>query len=213
MPEEGVSKFVLHYTHMPAGSVDLPEALNQWRSRLWQHRLIGYLAASGGGIGYGNVSRRIQTGLSGAGFRGFIISGTQTGALAMLDASQYCLVTDWDAEQNRVTAQGPVRPSSEALTHGMLYDLDADINVVFHVHSATIWQAARRLGLATTKPAVAYGTPEMASEVARLYRNADFTRQTVFAMGGHRDGIVAFGPDEETAGRALLETLEHSQRL
>ncbi len=42
---------------------------------------------------------------------------------------------------------------------------------------------------------VPYGTPEMAREVQRLFRETDVRARRIFAMAGHKDGIVAFGQD------------------
>ena len=42
---------------------------------------------------------------------------------------------------------------------------------------------------------VPYGTPEMAREVQRLFRETDVRTRKIFAMAGHTDGIVAFGQD------------------
>ena len=214
MPDEGVIKFDLRYTYAEPENPTPPAALNTWRNRLWQLQLIGQQAGRYGGAGYGNVSRRIEAPDTPAGHPRFIISGTQTGALARLDAKHFCVVTDWDVKRNHVIARGPVRPSSETLTHGTFYSQDDDINVVFHVHSPAIWHAAHRLGLACSDPAIAYGTPEMAAEVARLFSKMDVRRgASIFAMGGHEDGVIAFGIDEESAGAVLLNALERSQQL
>ena len=211
MQEEGIIKFDLHYTYAEPESPAPLAALNTWRNRLWQLQLIGQQAGRYGGAGFGNISRRIEAQNAPAGHREFIITGSQTGKLACLDARHYCIVTDWNVQCNRVIARGPVRPSSEALTHGTLYDQDDDIRVVFHVHSPAIWRAARRLGLTSSDPAIAYGTPEMAEEVTRLFRETNVGRTALFTMGGHEDGVIAFGPDEETTGTLLLKTLESSR--
>ncbi|MGB5539015.1 MAG: class II aldolase/adducin family protein [Gammaproteobacteria bacterium] len=213
MPDEGVIKFDLRYTYAEPENPRPPSALNAWRNRLWQLQLIGQQAGRYGGAGYGNVSRRIEVPYTHAGHPRFIISGTQTGALARLDARHYCVVTDWDIQCNRVIARGPVRPSSEALTHGMLYNQNNDINVVFHVHSPAIWRTAHRLGLTCSDPDVAYGTPEMAAEVARLFTNTDVGQSSILVMGGHEDGVIAFGFDEESAGAVLLNALERSKQM
>lgn len=210
--EEGVIKFDLRYTRADARAGELPAALNTWRNRLRELGLIGQRPDRYDGAGYGNVSRRIGPADAPVGQRGFIISGTQTGALAELDARHYCVVTAWDIRHNRVTAHGPIQPSSEALTHRAVYDQDAGIQVVLHVHSPDIWQAAGRLGLVRSDPAVAYGTPAMAGEVNRLFRETQVRQTGILVMGGHVDGVIAFGGNEQTAGRLLLETLERSRQ-
>ena len=59
-------------------------------------------------------------------------------------------------------AQGPVKPSSEAMTHSMIYDQDVDAGCVLHAHSSVIWNHAAELGLPTTAANISYGTPQMA---------------------------------------------------
>jgi hypothetical protein len=54
---------------------------------------------------------------------------------------------------------------------------------------------------------VAYGTTAMATEVGRLYRETSLAEGRVLAMGGHEDGIIAFGRTPEEAGSAFTEAL------
>jgi len=212
MQEEGIIKFDLRFTYAVTETPAQLDILNSWRNRLWQLRLIGRQAERYGGAGYGNVSCRIGAPDAPEGRRQFIISGSQTGDLPQLDVRHYCIVTGWNLQANRVIAHGPIRPSSESLTHGTLYDQDDDIRVIFHVHSPAIWQAAARLGLPRTDPAVSYGTPGMAREVARLFMSTNVWQRGIFIMGGHEDGVIGFGMDADTAGNILLEALECSQQ-
>jgi len=210
---EGVIKFDLCYSFAePVTPTELNE-LNSWRSRLWQLRLIGQDPLRYDGYGFGNVSQRYGPHTAASGERAFLISGTQTGAMPELDARHYTLVESYDAAANRVVAQGPVKPSSESLTHGILYDLDTRIQAVLHVHSPDIWQTADALGIPITEASVAYGTPAMAAEVQRLFRETDVLRLRIFSMGGHADGIVAFGQTVAEAGATLLEALARAQQL
>jgi ribulose-5-phosphate 4-epimerase/fuculose-1-phosphate aldolase len=213
MAMEGVIKFDLCYR--VTGPVALPELgeLNAWRSRLWQLRLVGQEPQRYDGYGFGNVSLRCGPRDAPPGTRAFLISGTQTGALPELDGGHYTVVESYDAAANRVVAHGPVKPSSESLTHGILYDLDIRIQAVLHVHSPDIWKAADALGIPVTDAAVAYGTPAMAAEVQRLFRETDVLRQQIFSMGGHEDGIVAFGQTVAEAGTTLMAALAQAQRL
>jgi len=207
MQDEGVIKFELDYARSPSDpSLDFTE-LSAMRQRLWQLGLIGQSPDRYEGVGYGNVSRRIRPGEL-----PFLVSGSQTGATEWLQATQYSRVIDFDLASNRVRATGPVPPSSEALTHGMLYELDRSIQVVLHVHSARIWDAADRLGLPQTRRNVAYGTPAMAHEVMRLFRDGGMRERGLFVMGGHRDGIIAFGDTVRTAGKILLDCHAHCGR-
>jgi len=204
---EGVIKFELYYEETGPLALDELIELNQWRSRIWKLRLIGQDPGRYEGYGYGNVSQRSGASDAARGERTFVISGTQTGALPELDNRHYTKVEHYDPGANRVEAKGPIRPSSESLTHGIVYDQDPAIRAVLHVHSPDIWQAAGRLGIPVTNDAVAYGTPAMAAEVLRLFRDTHIRQQRIFAMGGHKDGIVAFGESVAEAGDALMTTL------
>jgi L-ribulose-5-phosphate 4-epimerase len=53
----------------------------------------------------------------------------------------------------------------------------------------------------------------MAAEVQRLFRETDVLRQGIFSMGGHEDGIVAFGQTVAAAGNTLLTMLTRAQQL
>jgi ribulose-5-phosphate 4-epimerase/fuculose-1-phosphate aldolase len=200
---EGVIQFDLQWRQTDAIQADL-SALNAWRDILWKLELIGEDPLRYQGYGFGNVSQRHGTGNQ------FIISGTQTGDEVKIGAQHYALVTEFDPGSNRVVAEGPVRPSSESMTHGVTYTLDASVNCVLHVHSPDIWNAAAGLSLPLTRNEVAYGTPEMAKEVERLFNETDVREQGIFAMAGHQDGVVAFGSTPEAAGVALIKTLARS---
>lgn len=196
-PLDGVTKFELRYTRSAPLEFAPLRALNAWRTLLHRLGLIGQDPRRYGGVGFGNVSQRIAE-------QKFAITGTQTGGLARLDAQHYALIEDCDIAGNRVVARGPIEPSSESLTHAMLYRLSADIHCVLHVHAPQLWGSARALGIAFTDPGVAYGTPAMAVEMQRLHRAGAFERRGLVAMGGHVDGVVAFGANARAAGFALL---------
>jgi hypothetical protein len=136
-----------------------------------------------------------------------VITGSQTGGVPVLAPEHFTIVTAYDPEENLLVSRGPVQPSSESLTHGSVYDQDGEIRWVMHVHSPEIWQHAEALGLPVTAPDVSYGSPEMAAEVARLFRETDVCERRIFAMGGHEDGIISFGKTAEAAAKALFEML------
>lgn len=200
---EGVIRFDLQWRQTGPVQADL-SALNAWRGILWKLGLIGQDPRRYDGAGFGNVSLRRGSGQQ------FIISGSQTGHLALVDERHYALVTDFDPGANRVVSEGPVRPSSESMTHGVIYRLDDSVNCILHVHSPDIWNAASALALPMTHSDVAYGTPEMAAEVGRLFGETDVGQRGIFAMAGHLDGVVAFGPTPEAAGVSLIKALARS---
>lgn len=198
--QEGVIQFDLQWQQTGVINADLT-ALNAWRGILWKLGLIGQDQDRYNGADFGNVSQRQ------ASSQQLIISGSQTGHIEQTHERHYALVTDFDPATNRVVSEGPVRPSSETMTHGVIYRLGTSVNCVLHVHSPDIWNAASELSLPTTRPDVGYGTPEMATVVHRLFSETDARTRGIFAMAGHQDGVVAFGPTPETAGACLIKTL------
>ena len=201
---EGVIRYRLDYRPGPLPADPGLEPLFRWFARCRERHLIGRSPGLYDGFAYGNISIRSR--------RGFIISGTQTGGEARLTPDDLALVEDLSAEENWIRATGPAKPSSEAMTHGQIYQQLAAVGAIIHAHSAVIWQRAQALGMPLTPARAAYGTPEMAAEVAALLRSS--TESTgIFAMGGHQDGIVSYGPDMESAGNRMLDTLAGAESL
>lgn len=202
MIDEGYTKYTVDWHRAPALPAATIAELNDCRNRLYDAGLVGYYEAHG--VGFGNVSIRAPAG------QGFIISGTGTGEIAHSDERHYSRVTEYDIDANRVVCRGPVQASSETLTHAAIYELDPAIRAVVHVHSAELWQ---RLidRLPTTAANVPYGTPEMAHEFRRLYRQTDFADNGVAVMAGHEEGIVAFGADLEQAEHRILQLVSNGE--
>lgn len=206
-PKEGVIKFDLQFTPAPPlPAMELAE-LNGWRRILFMLGLTGHDPKRYAGLSFGNVSLRLPPYAAPSLARPFVVSGTQTGGLPELGPEHYAVVRSCDPQGNRVVALGPVPPSSEALTHGALYALDPDLRCVLHVHSPLLWRQTVHLELPMTDPAAAYGTPAMAAEVARLYTEPQVRGGGILAMGGHEDGLVAFGASVEAAGTVLVRWL------
>lgn len=195
MLDEGYIKYESHWTPGPATHVMAARDLECWRRPLYQARLIGEYAEHG--IGYGNISvRRGSGGL-------FLISGTQTGHLPVTDERHYSLVTDCDIRANIVRCSGPIQASSEAMTHAAIYALGEAIGAVVHAHSADLWR--RYLGkLPTTDAKIAYGTPDMAQELERLYRMEGLRDSGIAVLAGHDEGLISFGTTLEEAASRML---------
>ena len=196
MFDEGVIKFNCEWTKSPPLENSEISELNKWRRPLFDAGLIGQYPDTG--VGFGNISMRSDSEAL------FIISGTQTGHLANLTGSHYAEVTDYDIRDNRISCRGPVEASSESLTHAAIYELHAAIQAVVYVHSDTLWRELRDR-VPTTDPDVPYGTPEMADEFRRLYRDTDFASSEIAVMGGHDAGLISIGCDVATAASRLLE--------
>jgi L-ribulose-5-phosphate 4-epimerase len=167
------------------------EKLNASRREL---RRLGLLGVDENGLGFGNVS--LRDGAS------FYITGSGTGALPILTLQDYAKVVAWDFERNWLRCEGRVIASAESLTHAAVYAMDAKTRAVVHGHAHALWRGLLARGSATA-PHVSYGTPEMAREVQRLFRETEVRTTKVFAMAGHRDGIVAFGQNCQQALAAL----------
>jgi ribulose-5-phosphate 4-epimerase/fuculose-1-phosphate aldolase len=200
----------MQYTEAPPLPASDLRELNAWRRILVLLQLLGQQPDRYQGYGFGNISCRLAPFNAPPCERRFVITGTQTGGIADLAPEHYVVITQCHPEQNLTMAEGPVKPSSESMTHGAVYALDSRIRWVMHGHSPHIWHAAERMGIPTTDPAIPYGTPEMSAEVARLYRQSDLRRRKLFSMGGHEDGIVSFGRTATEAGQVLIEALAAS---
>ena len=72
-----------------------------------------------------------------------------------------------------------------------------------HFHDAILW-ATLLERLPTTSEGVPYGTPEMAYEIARLFKVSDVRRRKLFVMAGHEGGLVAFGKNLEEAFEIVM---------
>jgi len=193
--EEGYVKFQCQWGKAPAPDSTIVSSLNVWRDKMYDLGLIG---AYPDGIGYGNISERIGTGDH------FVISGTATGTLEKLDENHYTEVVAFDASKNSLTCCGPIRASSESLTHGSLYREDPEIKGVIHIHHLGFWE--KLLGqVPTTLANVLYGTPAMAEEMVRLYHESDLPEKKIVVMGGHHEGILTFGESLDEAGNILLD--------
>lgn len=195
MIDEGYIKFESRWISGPPLRAEAVADINRWRQKLYDVGLIGYYEELK--VGFGNIS--IRYGEPGQ----FLISGTQTGHLPILGAEHYVLVTEHDVSKNHVTCVGPVEASSESLTHATLYDLDPATQAVVHVHSRPLWQQLIHK-IPTTDADVSYGTPEMAQEFARLYRETDFASSGIAVMAGHDEGIVSIGVTVAAAAQRIL---------
>lgn len=200
---EGVIKFQLDFREGPSPAEDLLPELNSWRARFRALGLIGQNPERYEGLGFGNLSRRLPDQEDNA----FIISGTQTGQLEELQAKHYATVLQCNPMANRLRAFGQIKPSSEALSHGILYQDNPQVRWVMHLHSPDIFNNYRLLNLPCTDPSAAYGTPEMASAIQALAKNRGNTDSSLLIMAGHQDGILAYGYDAEATGQLVVTTL------
>jgi L-ribulose-5-phosphate 4-epimerase len=196
---EGIIKYRLDFKASNPVQQDICE-LNSWRSIMYALGLIGQQEDRYLGYGFGNLSQRSvdKSEL-------FIISASQTGYLPKLDASHYTLIEAFDIASNRIQASGCLPPSSEALSHAMIYQLNPAIQSVFHIHDPLLWKFGLQHDYPTTSVDVEYGTVAMAHEVQRLYQHSDLKDSGTLMMGGHEDGVIVFGENMQESGMRLIQ--------
>ena len=201
MIDEGYIKFNCHWIKGKAPRLREVNEMNRVRTELHEKKLIGVYED---GVGFGNISVRAK------GKAKFIVSGTQTGQIPVLNENHYAFVLDYDLSENSLTCEGRVKASSESLTHAALYDLSPDIGAIIHIHHPDFWRKLLNR-IPTTKKEVPYGTPEMALEMKRLYQESDLPEKKILVMAGHEEGILAFGSYFSEARRVLFETIGNLQ--
>jgi ribulose-5-phosphate 4-epimerase/fuculose-1-phosphate aldolase len=168
--------------------------MNNWRDKLYSLNLIG---ANKEGIGFGNLSTRFEGNT-------FLITGSATGNFVKLNEDHYVLVKDYNFAKNSLICEGPIKASSESLSHAAVYESSQEINAVIHVHNLNLWKKLINK-FPTTDMNAQYGTPEMANESKRLFRESNALERKIIIMGGHKEGIISFGKNLEEAGNILLE--------
>lgn len=193
--QDGSIKFECHLaTEKIVLPSELFTPLNFWRDEMWSKCLIG---AYPDGIGYGNISVRIP------GTNQFYISGTATGGIPELGQIHYPLVERCDPNLNIIWCRGLIKASAESMSHSAIYSADSDAGAVVHIHNRMLWQKNIDL-LPTTDKKVEYGTPEMAHEIRRIMGDMQTLKKKVIVMGGHEEGIIAYGKTIEEAALAIL---------
>lgn len=191
--DEGVIKFKLTLKRAPAPEQAQVIALEKWRALFYKLCLVGEYPNEK--IGYGNLSSRLPR-------KAFIITGSQTGHLAHLQAHHYTKVIDCDLKKGSVTAEGLIPPSSESLTHYGIYEANSAIQYVFHVHHQKLWEMLHQGDFDFIGENIPYGTQEMANAAFELLANKS---SGIFVMKGHEDGIISYGTSAEEAGKNILE--------
>jgi L-ribulose-5-phosphate 4-epimerase len=193
---EGYIKFDCHLSEGTNGLSDENfHLLNKWRDKLFQEGLIGCYP---GDIGFGNISIRFG--------EGFIITGTATGCKKKLMKDDYVRVDRYNILKNEIHCTGKIRASAESLTHAAVYEARPETVAVIHVHSVDLWEKYRGI-MPTSSYSAEYGTPEIALAVKSLCSDVNIKTNDVIIMGGHKDGIIAFGNDLNTAGDKILRLL------
>lgn len=193
--DEGYIKFNIEWVNESL-AVAVPHKLLMWRDKMHELKQIGHYADIN--IGYGNISVKTE--------KGILISGTQTGDIYPIKEKDFTLVTDYSIDQNTVVCKGEIKASSESMTHAAVYEADFNINAIIHVHNDKLWSLLMSK-VPTTQKDVPYGTPEMANEIFRLFKETNVKQEKIIVMAGHDEGIITFGKNLEEAGEVLLNFL------
>ena len=195
---DGVIKYIIEHTSSDVRiPYDLHGELEEVRTRL---HYLGLIGVDKSGVGYGNISIKDN-----AYSKTFYVTATQTGDLSQLDASLYTQVTGYDFHTFTLRSKGKEKPSSEAFSHAMIYELDPLIQAVIHIHSHSLWEFMQQRGdLATT---ASYGTLAMTNEIANLYPGQRPLSSPLFVMKGHEDGIMIFGETLQKVEERVLGLL------
>lgn len=192
--EEGYIKFNCKWTESELDSEEGISEINFAREKLYA---LGWIGVLPDGIGFGNISLRRNG-------NEFLITGTQTGAIEKLDRRHFSLVTNYSVKENSITCIGPLKASSESLTHAMIYECSPETKAVIHIHNSEMWN--KLLNKAPTTNANAeYGTPEIANEIRRLFSDSRVKQEKIIVLGGHQDGILAFGKNIKEALNVILQ--------
>lgn len=193
--DEGYIKFNIDWIEEPL-STSPPIELLQWRDKMHQLKQIGHYQDIN--IGYGNISVKTNNGI--------LISGTQTGDVFPIQSNHFTLVTEFNIGKNSVVCYGPIKASSESMTHAAIYESDTSIKAIIHIHNKELWKNLMDI-VPTTNKDVPYGTPEMAYEIYRLFKESSVLKERVIVMAGHDEGIIVFGNTLDEAGEKVFSLL------
>jgi len=161
----------------------------------------GYIGVYSNGISYGNISIRSNN-------SHFFITASNTGFLKQTLKKHYVKVTKCAPEENLLVYEGSGLPSSESLSHYIIYKESPTINAVIHIHDKLLWHKLKDT-LPTSSPHITYGSLEMVYEIKQLFKSTNLAREKILVMGGHEDGIIVFGEDINEALGKINEFLSN----
>jgi hypothetical protein len=208
---EGTIHFAYELTPASAAALDPAEfaELAAWRGILHTLGLIGQDPDRYDGFAYGNLS--LQPG-SIAAPGAFVITASQTSGAAELLEEHLVLVRHCNISRFWIEAEGSEPPSSESITHGMIYAVDKRVRCVLHIHNSQIWQAREALKIPQTPADAGYGTPAMAGAVNELMQTYQ-SRPLVFATAGHEDGVFVCGHSVRDCALLLISNLARARQI
>jgi len=201
--DEGYIKYDIKWSPGAIPVIPQANALCEVRNKVYRQGWVGFDPAHN--VGYGNLSVRMEeTPLP------FLVTGTQTGHIEKLTTDHLSQVIEVDFDQNALVCTGPLKASSESLTHAAFYALNRpEIGAVVHIHNALLWYRLLEENK-RTPDGIAYGTPEMATAIQVLNLDRKIPAAGLIAMSGHEDGVIAWGNDPE---HAYLQIVKYYQAM
>ena len=215
--KEGEIQYRLDHRTQPLFTEAAGLTLLELRNRIYQ---MGYIGPGADGVYAGNLSIRLNPDdkLSGsssltAGQANrpgvcFLITGNGSGRERQLSYRGLARIDSYDPESFALRSSGEVHPSSESLTHAVLYELSVEIGLIIHLHSLEMWQWMLDSGYPTTY--APYGSAALVSEIKALYRGFESEQlfhNNAFVMEGHREGVFLFERNSGAAMTALTRLL------
>jgi ribulose-5-phosphate 4-epimerase/fuculose-1-phosphate aldolase len=134
----------------------------------------------------------------------FIITASATGEIPELEPEHYVKVISFNIDDNAVQCTGPLKASSESLTHAAIYLADPGANAVVHVHNLDLWNDLI-YNVPTTNPSMDYGSMGLAKDIFRLFSDSNVFEKRIIIMAGDRAGILTFGHDMDEAVNILMQ--------
>ncbi|MBN1971781.1 MAG: class II aldolase/adducin family protein [Candidatus Delongbacteria bacterium] len=175
---EGVIKFDFRNISNDVYDNDLVRELIDLRNQLNKLSLV---AAYDDGLGYGNVSFREND--------CFYITASQTGHLNSLEPENIVKILKTDPIDMLIEYSGNSKPSSESVSHYMIYNSNPKIDLIVHFHNFELWE---KLSHDKTIISVTgeYGSKELAENLSKavMAKNSG-----VIYMKDHEEGVIIFG--------------------
>jgi ribulose-5-phosphate 4-epimerase/fuculose-1-phosphate aldolase len=175
------------------------EIYTQLETERMQLHNLGLIGMYPNGIGFGNISTKSNDAES------FIISGSATGGFEYLKQSDYAKVTNYNISENTISCCGLTKASAESLTHAAIYKFLPQIGAVVHVHCLWLWEKLMK-DYPTTSFEIEYGTLAMAEAVGKLASEINTREEKIIVMGGHQEGILAFGSNLKEATEQIINS-------
>lgn len=169
---------------LPPEISDLFESFKRSCDRLREHDMT---PANGG-----NLSVRFRD--------GFVISSSGCN-LGCIENNELIFVDYCDPETEFVSYKGPVKPSSESIMHGLIYQHRPEAQAIIHAHDEFATRPELLEGeIEESEREEPYGTVELAQMAISTFQRAE----SIIVLKNH--GYVAVGDDLDSACDLIIDT-------